>query len=106
MSALLALGENPLTFEQYAGVADGGLEVHLADSARRRMQVHRESLLRQLASGAAIYGVNTGYGADSTRRLAPGTIRTVQRNTIFFSTVIFVPLLLLAAGTLVWWGRR
>jgi ABC-type uncharacterized transport system involved in gliding motility auxiliary subunit len=33
-------------------------------------------------------------------------LSTVQRNTIFFSTVIFVPLLILAAGTLVWWGRR
>ncbi len=87
MSAPLALGEKPLTFEQYAGVADGGLEVQLSDSARRRMQVHRESLLRQLASGAAIYGVNTGYGADSTRRLAPETIRTVQRNTVLSHVV-------------------
>jgi histidine ammonia-lyase len=87
MSALLALGEKSLTFEQYADVADGRLEVRLSDSARRRMKAHRESLMRQLASGAAIYGVNTGYGADSTRRLAPETIRTVQRNTILSHVV-------------------
>jgi histidine ammonia-lyase len=87
MSALLALGEKPLTFEQYADVADGRLEVQLSDSARRRMQIHRESLLRQLASGVAIYGVNTGYGAESTRRLAPETIRTVQRNTVLSHVV-------------------
>ena len=30
----------------------------------------------------------------------------VQRNAIFFSTVIFLPLILLVAGGLVWWGRR
>jgi histidine ammonia-lyase len=87
MSAPLALGEKSLTFEQYADVADGRLEVQLSDSARRRMQIHRESLLRQLASGAAIYGVNTGYGADSTRRLGPETIHTVQRNTILSHVV-------------------
>ncbi len=87
MSAPLALGEKPLTFEQYAGVANGRLDVALSDAARRRMTVYRESLMRQLASGAAIYGVNTGYGADSTRRLAPETIRTVQRNTILSHVV-------------------
>lgn len=87
MSALLALGEKPLTFEQYGDVADGRLEVELSDAARRRMKIHRESLMRQLASGAAIYGVNTGYGADSTRRLAPEAIRTVQRNTILSHAV-------------------
>jgi histidine ammonia-lyase len=83
----LSLGEAPLTFEQYNAVADGRVAVALSSEARRRMQVHRESLMRQLASGAAIYGVNTGYGADSTRRLAPETIRTVQRNTILSHVV-------------------
>ena len=83
----LKVGDKPLTFEQYGDVADGRLEVELSDAARRRMKSHRDSLMRQLASGAAIYGVNTGYGADSTRRLAPETIRTVQRNTILSHVV-------------------
>lgn len=87
MSRPLALGDKPLTFEQYGDVADGRLDVVLSDAARRRMKVHRASLMRQLASGAAIYGVNTGYGADSTRRLAPEAIRTVQRNTILSHAV-------------------
>ena len=30
----------------------------------------------------------------------------VQRNSIFFTTVIFLPALVLAAGALVWWNRR
>ncbi|HZU06739.1 MAG TPA: Gldg family protein [Chloroflexota bacterium] len=33
-------------------------------------------------------------------------LSSVQRNTIFFSTVFFIPLLVLAAGGLVWWSRR
>jgi histidine ammonia-lyase len=83
----LALGDKPLSFEQYSAVADGRLQVALSDGARRRMEAHRQSLMRQLASGAAIYGVNTGYGADSTRRLAPEAIRTMQRNTILSHAV-------------------
>ena len=33
-------------------------------------------------------------------------LSTAQRNTIFFSTVILIPLLALLAGGLVWWSRR
>src|SRR5262249_36759924 len=33
-------------------------------------------------------------------------LSTVQKNSLFFGTVIFIPLLILGAGTLVWWGRR
>jgi ABC-type uncharacterized transport system involved in gliding motility auxiliary subunit len=33
-------------------------------------------------------------------------LTTVQRNLVFFSTVILMPLLALAAGLLMWWGRR
>jgi histidine ammonia-lyase len=34
-----------------------------------------------------MYGVNTGYGADSVRTLAPEILRAVQRNTIVSSAV-------------------
>ncbi|MHB8612058.1 MAG: HAL/PAL/TAL family ammonia-lyase [Candidatus Dormibacteraceae bacterium] len=87
MSASLSLGGSPLTFEEYGDVVDGRLDVQLSHASRGRMNVYRESLTRQLASGAAIYGVNTGYGADSTRRLAPEAIRTVQRNTVISHAV-------------------
>jgi ABC-type uncharacterized transport system involved in gliding motility auxiliary subunit len=33
-------------------------------------------------------------------------LSTAQRNTIFFATVILIPLLALGAGGLVWWSRR
>jgi histidine ammonia-lyase len=82
-----ALGERPLTIEQYSAIADGQLEVALSDGGRGRMEAHRKSLLGQLAAGSAIYGVNTGYGADSGRRLAPEAIRTMQRNTILSHAV-------------------
>jgi ABC-type uncharacterized transport system involved in gliding motility auxiliary subunit len=36
----------------------------------------------------------------------PLFLGTAQRNTIIFGTVILIPLLVLVAGGLVWWGRR
>ena len=68
-------------------VSEGKRQVELSGAARKRMEAHRKSLLGQLASGTAIYGVNTGYGADSGRRLAPEAIRTVQRNTVLSHAV-------------------
>lgn len=46
------------------------------------MERHRAELRRQLAGGERMYGVNTGYGADSTTSLASDDVRVVQRNTL------------------------
>ena len=76
------IGAGPLTPEAYHAVADGRAKVGLSDVGRRRMLAFRASLMRQLSAGVRMYGVNTGYGADSVRTLAPDVIRTVQRNTV------------------------
>ena len=83
----IELGRGPLTVDQYLAVVEERAEVSLSEDARRRMEKHRESLLGQLAGGVLMYGVNTGYGADSTRRLAPEAIQAVQRNTILNHSV-------------------
>jgi len=76
------LGDDPLTEERYWEVVDGGVRPRLGSEARRRMQATRDSLDRQLRAGATIYSVNTGYGADNRRTIAPTAIAEVQRNTI------------------------
>ena len=81
------VGGAPLSLESYQAVATGGVEARLAEPARERMRSFRESLLRQLSQGVRIYGVNTGFGADSGRLLAPDLIRTVQRNTVLSHAV-------------------
>jgi len=78
----LRLGERPLTLEDYDAVVTSGARVELPAQTRERMTRHRESLMRQLGSGVRMYGVNTGYGADSRNALAPEDVRTVQRNTL------------------------
>lgn len=83
----VTIGDGPLSFDDYLAVATRGRPARLAARAARRMREHRASLLRQLERGARVYGVNTGYGADSTTRLAPERIRLVQRNTLLSHAV-------------------
>jgi histidine ammonia-lyase len=78
----LRLGEGPLTLDSYEAVVTGYTQVELPAETRARMIRHRESLLRQLAAGVRMYGVNTGYGADSRNALDPADNHTVQRNTL------------------------
>src|SRR5579875_4116178 len=78
----LVIGDGPLTLEEYLVVTEGAAPVTLGSAARERMERHRASLLRQLDGGARIYGVNTGYGADSVTSLDRESIRTVQANTL------------------------
>ncbi len=78
----LELGDAPLTLDDYLQVTHQGRAVRLAPAARVRMESFRASLQRQLEAGRRIYGVNTGYGADSVTTIAPETIRRVQRNTL------------------------
>lgn len=76
------LGDHLLTLDEYDLVASAEAGVRLSPTAVERMERYRASLLRQLAAGVRMYGVNTGYGADSVTSLEPGDIREVQRNTV------------------------
>lgn len=78
----ITVGDHPLTLAEYRLVSEGHATARLATEAVDRMERFRASLIRQLEGGVRIYGVNTGYGADSVTSLAPGDIRSMQRNTI------------------------
>jgi histidine ammonia-lyase len=78
----ILVGDHPLSLAEYRLVSEGKAAARLATEAVDRMERFRASLMRQLESGVRIYGVNTGYGADSVTSLAPGDIKSMQRNTI------------------------
>lgn len=78
----ILVGDHPLSLAEYRLVSEGMAAARLAEEAVDRMNRFRASLRRQLDRGVRIYGVNTGYGADSVTSLAPDEIRSMQRNTI------------------------
>src|SRR5438105_1357945 len=78
----LEIGAAPLTLVGYLDVTRHGRPVRLAGAARTRMEATRALLRRELDGGRRIYGVNTGYGADSVTAIASDAIRRVQRNTL------------------------
>ena len=56
--------------------------VSLAESAWPAIDRSREIIEKTLASGQAVYGVNTGFGKLATTRIADADLKTLQRNLV------------------------
>ena len=80
MAEPVQIGAEPLGWEAYEAVVYGGKEVAL--SRESAVDEHRAELERQLAAGAVIYSVNTGYGAEAGRKIEPEAIGRMQANTL------------------------
>lgn len=79
------LGPGPggvLSVEQVVAVARGGAGVTLAHPARKAIAESRQRLEAMLNDGLPHYGVNTGFGSFSRKRIGPGDLRDLQRNLI------------------------
>jgi len=78
----IALSGNDLTFQQLEDVALRGKLVELARTAIERMKASRAVVERVLESGAAVYGVNTGFGRLVSVRISPEQVRQLQVNLV------------------------
>ena len=78
----ISLTGNDLTFEQLNAVALRGEKVSLAPDAVERMKASRAVVERVLASGAAAYGINTGFGKLASVRISPEQVRQLQVNLV------------------------
>lgn len=79
---MVTLDGDSLTLEQVAQVARDGAEVELAPEALKRMR-HSRAVIEELAAGgAAVYGVNTGFGKLSDVRIEPENLEILQRNIL------------------------
>lgn len=82
MKKLVVDGSN-LTPELVAKVAsDSALKVSLAPRARAACRRSRAAIQRILASGEAVYGVNTGFGDLARVRISDGDLQRLQENLI------------------------
>jgi histidine ammonia-lyase len=74
-------GEHLTLAQLYAVVFDGA-QVELAPAARERMNASRAVIERLVASDAAVYGVNTGFGKMASVRISREQISQLQVNLV------------------------
>lgn len=78
----LVLEPRPLTVFEVEQVARHGLSVSVGASGRAAIESSARALAGLMASGSAIYGVNTGFGSFSRTRIEAGRLTDVQHNLI------------------------
>jgi histidine ammonia-lyase len=79
---LIELTGAALSLEQFAEVVAGGARVVLAEPARAAVAAAREVIERAVSSGAAVYGVNTGFGNLANVRIADADLETLQERLV------------------------
>ncbi len=91
--ALVLTGDN-LTLDDAEQILHGKVErLALAPVARKRVEKARRCLEDLMAAGATIYGVNTGFGKLSNRRIEPDEVLALQENLLRSHAVGMGPLL-------------
>lgn len=78
----LVLTGGPLTIDDVAAVARDGRTVTVGREALARMSASRAVVDRALASGQALYGINTGFGSLSRQRIDDADLAALQRNLV------------------------
>src|ERR1700746_262502 len=81
MSKIQIDGEHLTLAQLYAVVFDSA-EAELAPVAREKMNASRAVIERLVESGAAVYGVNTGFGKMASVRISRDQIRQLQVNLV------------------------
>ena len=71
-----------LTLDALQAVAEGRARVALAPEAADRMRASRAVVERVVASGAAVYGVTTGFGKMSDVRIPADKLSELQVNLV------------------------
>src|SRR5687767_11612284 len=82
-SATLELTGAGLTCADAERILRGQIErLSLAASARKHVEQARQCVEDLLAEGASIYGVNTGCGTHSNRRIPPPEVLALQESLL------------------------
>jgi histidine ammonia-lyase len=83
--SVIVLGETPLSLEAIHAVARRFARVRLGDDARAKMAASRAVVDRLQAAGAsgpAVYGINTGFGALAEVRISASQVVDLQKNLV------------------------
>lgn len=82
MVSQLAIDGNQLSLEQVEHVSRAHLEVTLSPKALKQVQQSRQVIEEVLSSGKTVYGVNTGFGALSNKRISAEQLDQLQINLV------------------------
>jgi histidine ammonia-lyase len=100
-SASLVLTGDNMTLDLAERILQGQVErLSLAAAALKRVGLARRCLESLMATGAAIYGVNTGFGKLSNQRIEPDEILVLQENLLHSHAVGMGPLLSIGVSRL------
>jgi histidine ammonia-lyase len=79
----LEITGNDLTLDDAERILQGQVEsLVLASAARKRVEKARRCLETLMATGATIYGVNTGFGKLANRRIEADEVLALQENLL------------------------
>src|SRR4051794_19044133 len=82
-SPALELTGEGLTLDDAERVLRGQVEeLQIAPAARKRVEKARRCLETLMASGATLYGVNTGFGKLANQRIADDEVLALQENLL------------------------
>ncbi len=79
---MIAIGERPIDLAAIRAALAGPVRVQLSDRARGLILRSAETVKRLLATGDAIYGVNTGFGKLAKTRIAHADLDRLQVNIV------------------------
>lgn len=74
--------DRKVSLEEFVRVVRGGETVELADAARERILTARAVVERIVEGGAAVYGINTGFGKFASVRVGNDELQQLQYNLI------------------------
>ena len=77
----VVLNGDGLTLDDFERVA-GGVPVAISDQVGERIEKSRAVVDELLAEGHTLYGINTGFGKLSNKRIPADQVVALQRNLI------------------------
>ena len=82
MADILTLEPGRVPFRAWREILRQGPPVQLAAGSRERVEACRRTVLDLLATGRAVYGVNTGFGRLASVRISDAQLGELQENLI------------------------
>lgn len=90
---MLILGDHPLTIQEIVQVARKNEKVSLGDNARSLISQSYQRLAKIVRSDKPVYGINTGFGIFSDRKIKGDEANQLSRNLILSHAVGTGPIL-------------